>query len=212
MLDKFKIISPEECPHVLVDMDEVMCDTLPPILAQLNAIDNTSITEDEIVNYDFTNFFNVTHDQIHDIFVNTNILETVAPFPGACEALRELKAMGYKIHIITARAWHPDGVKMTMEWLDKHGGVYDSVSVSYGGRQEKSEVYRTVASEFAYLVDDGMHNIFDACQSGIVREVAIMRAPWNKVFGTEFTWQDKMVDSMVDFTNRLKEGLKNGSN
>ena len=165
MLDKIRFTTPDQCPHILIDMDEVVCDTLPPIMAHLNAVGGTNVSAEEITNYDFTNFFKVTHDDIHDMFVNHNILETVKPFPGACEALRELKALGYKIHIITARAWHPQAVAITMDWLDKHGGVYDSVSVSYGGKQEKSEVYKTVASEFAYIVDDGMHNILDAFQS-----------------------------------------------
>ncbi|MFY0656289.1 MAG: hypothetical protein JXR12_06035 [Neptunomonas phycophila] len=200
-----RFVGPEECPHLIIDMDEVVADTLPPILAQLNALEGTSVPEEDITNYDFTNFFNTTHEQIHDIFRDHNILETVEPLSGAIDALIKLRKLGYKIHIVTARAWHPNGMHMTMDWLEKHGAPYDSVSVSMGQTQTKSEVYKYVSDRFAYIVDDGLHNITDAIDSGIVDEVVVISAPWNT---STDTFSDKTVNSLEEFANFLERGIE----
>ena len=49
------------------------------------------------------------------------------PLPGAKEALAELANAGHEIIIYTARSWAE--TKMTKEWLDRHGILYDGVQM-----------------------------------------------------------------------------------
>jgi 5'(3')-deoxyribonucleotidase len=204
-IKSIRFIGPNECPHIIIDMDEVVADTLPPIMEKLNAIDGTNVPDEAITNYDFTNFFNVTHDGIHKLFLEHNILENLEPLPGAIDALQRIRKLGYKIHIVTARAWHPQAVAITMEWLDRYGGIYDSVSVSMGRAQTKSDVYKYVSDRFAYIVDDGLHNITDAIDSEIVDEVVVIAAPWN---ASTDTFSDKTVNSLAEFATFLERGVE----
>ncbi len=202
-----EFISPEECPNIIIDMDEVVADTLPPILHHLNQIDRTNVKHTEITDYDFTKFFNTTQQHIQQLFHDNNILGTVEPLDGAIDALHRIKAMGYKIHIVTARAWHPYGSVLTMDWLERHRAPYNSISVSMGGDQPKSDVYKFIADRFAYIVDDGLHNITDAIESGIVDEVVVVEAAWNTSVDT---FIDKTINSLSDFADFLEQGIKNG--
>lgn len=47
------------------------------------------------------------------------------PLPFAAEALRMLKENGNTIILWTARGW--EQYKITKDWLDKHGFVYDQI-------------------------------------------------------------------------------------
>ncbi|MFO0838873.1 MAG: hypothetical protein U1D55_10125 [Phycisphaerae bacterium] len=47
------------------------------------------------------------------------------PLEGAREALQALKAAGHTIVIYTARGWQE--YRMTKQWLDDHGMVYDGI-------------------------------------------------------------------------------------
>ncbi len=47
------------------------------------------------------------------------------PLPGAREALQRLRAAGHTIIIYTGRGW-PE-YRMTRQWLDDHGMVYDAI-------------------------------------------------------------------------------------
>lgn len=199
-----RFIPPEECNHIIIDMDEVVADTLPPIVDHLNVLCNTSVCSTEITNYDFTNFFDITQDILHGVFVDNNIIENVVPLEDAIEALHRIRKLGYKIHIVTARGWHKDGVHITMDWLDTHGGIYDSVTVMDGRFQSKSEAYQKVSDRFAYIVDDGLHNIDDAVHSEIVDEVVIISAPWNTSVDT---YTDKTVNSLSEFATFLERGV-----
>jgi capsule biosynthesis phosphatase len=61
----------------------------------------------------------------------------VAPLPGAAERIRELRAAGHEIVIVTARHMRTTGAnigavmkrvgKTTLDWLEKHGIEYDEL-------------------------------------------------------------------------------------
>ncbi len=47
------------------------------------------------------------------------------PMAGACAALKKLRAAGYTIVVYTARGWGE--YRVTKQWLDEHGFVYDGL-------------------------------------------------------------------------------------
>ncbi len=47
------------------------------------------------------------------------------PLPGACEALRKLRAAGHTVVIYTARGWGE--YRVTKHWLDTHEFEYDGL-------------------------------------------------------------------------------------
>jgi len=50
------------------------------------------------------------------------------PIDGAREALQQLKAAGHTIIVYTGRGW-PE-YRMTRQWLDDHGMVYDAIHMA----------------------------------------------------------------------------------
>jgi 5'(3')-deoxyribonucleotidase len=112
-------------------------------------------------------------------------LYTGAPYPGAIEALRELKAAGHTLHMVTARGFFIHGHlirKHTVEWLETWHVPHDTLTFA----KDKTLVHTDV------FVDDSWKNVQALVAAGI--PTWMVDAPHNQ--GAVY---DLRVPSVVEF-------------
>lgn len=97
-------------------------------------------------------------------------LYTGDPFPGAVEAVRQLKDAGYYVHLITARGYFKHGElirETTREWVADHRIPHDTLTFS----KDKTVLWTD------FFVDDNVKNCRALQQAGT--SAYLMRRPWN---------------------------------
>lgn len=88
------------------------------------------------------------------------------PFPYAAEALRRLKWMGHRIHIVTARGFMAQGAEIrtwTREHAERFAIPYDTLTFA----KDKLEAMEALEVTFDYAVDDGVHNFERLSDGGV---------------------------------------------
>jgi 5'(3')-deoxyribonucleotidase len=114
------------------------------------------------------------------------------PYPGAREALAELKSLG-SVHIITHRLM-PGAAQTTADWCRSHGIEYDSIHFD----SNKTCV------ETDYMIEDNIDNYDDLDNYGCI--VYLLNRPWNQVDDNR-----RRVDSLDEFVEAVKNDVGNKS-
>jgi hypothetical protein len=83
-----------------------------------------------------------------------------------------------------------------------HDFEYNTLSVVNHG-ERKSTAYKTIADNFAFIIDDHVGNLSDAIESGIVREAIVITMPWNKK-NTEYIDGETRFNSLHEFCDMLQ--------
>ncbi len=163
--------------HVLVDVDGVLAQS-HLLIEALNLGTGLHVTLDQWTSFDLTQFYPITLDRMCDLWRDHDVIRRMQPTAGAREAMEALKRE-YHVHIVTSRAWHPEGHAHTKGWLEEHGLVHDTLTVLPLG-EAKSNVYRALAPRFEVFFDDALHNLTDATASGVVARPILIDQPWNR--------------------------------
>lgn len=73
---------------------------------------------EELATFEWPRATSETEALCRELSADPAFMERLAPMPGAIEALRTLRALGYRLHVITAR---PECVReATWRWLERH--------------------------------------------------------------------------------------------
>ncbi len=94
-----------------------------------------------------------------------HLLRDMPPRPGSIETLRELKAQGHTVHLITARR---QGFRdLTEDWLERHRVPYDTLTMNdFTDRPlGKGKICRHLDVEL--FVDDNYDNCVDVHRHGV---------------------------------------------
>ncbi len=160
-------------------MDEVVARLSPGLQIALDSYSGTIKPWIDWHDFDLSiQYPTVTFDTVAQLIIDSKLLEHAPPIPSALEGMHQLNSMGFDLHVITARGFHPIAHEITETWLHNHDVSFTSLTVVDHG-QPKSAAYTKIASNFAYMFDDNADNIRDAEQSGIVEHPILINAPWN---------------------------------
>lgn len=171
------VIDPQDYPDIIMDLDDVVCDTAPLFQQTITKVTGINIPLSKWTDFYLPNIYDtLDQSQITDILCNSTLCTDVQPITNIDIALQKLRQFGYKIHLCTARAMITDHEKLTLNWLSDKGLEYDSLHfVNHG--LKKSEKYKNM--KVGYLFDDAIHNLDDAFDSGNVIQPIIINKNWN---------------------------------
>lgn len=188
------MISSRELPNIIVDLDDVVCNTsdvLEPIMNTFIADKEIYIPTSKWTTYNLYEIFPVTKAQVEQIIIENDVFNKVTPLLGVKHALKLMKMRGYNIFICTARGNFEDKTS-TYNFFDKYDIPFDHILFTKYG-QQKSEVYKKFATCYSYMFDDNISNIEDAINSECVIKPYIVTKPWNIGF------QGLRVNSLIEF-------------
>lgn len=186
--------------RIILDLDDVtvnMGEVLTPAMNDYTGLNKCMSTWHT---YNITDHYPmVDQRKFADIVVNYNLFERAQPFDGAIAATHRLKQLGYDIHVVTSRGFHPDALNLTHTWLQEHGAAFDELHIVPDGAT-KSSVYGKIG-KFDFIVDDHIGNIYDAIDSKLVKRMVVITQPWNN-----FSIPDKVVrfDYLWQFVDKLE--------
>jgi uncharacterized HAD superfamily protein len=166
-----------------VDMDDVLLDFTEHLLRFVNAKYGTNHQRKDSFNFNLEHVWKVPKEDVDRKileFYSSKEHNEAPPFPEALDGIRELKAAGHELHLITSK---PDILKdVTLRWLRTH--FSDAFSDAHfmnefhgtGAKRTKAEVCKLLGVEI--FIDDALHNARSISATGI--PVLLLDAPWNQ--------------------------------
>lgn len=147
-----------------IDLDDTICFLKTPLMQALNLHTGKNIHWKEWNTWHIENMYGITSDEFTQVMIDGHVIERALPIPGVREALLQIKSKGYKLHIITARGWHPNGMDVTKRWFEENNIPYDTINiVPIDG--SKSAIMNKFKN-LKYLVDDSAHNCEEVISQG----------------------------------------------
>lgn len=166
--------------EIILDLDDVQADLFSLMRENLNKMMGVDKKHDDFTGYDVTKIYKgLTSDRFFECLTENKIIENLMPIKGAAEATHVLKDKGFVINVVTARAWHKNGLKVSADWLEKSGFHFDRIAVSCPA-EGKVKVYKNIAKKFNCIVDDNLENVHQAKESGLFESTYLIDMPWNK--------------------------------
>ncbi|KAG9104583.1 hypothetical protein FRC06_001049 [Ceratobasidium sp. 370] len=195
-------------PLIAIDMDDVLCRTNEAAAAWHNAKYNTSISISDFHYYHYWKNpgWGTPTETLRKVklFSGSDELTNVPPVDGAIEGIKSLKALGYRLEIVTARGTQHRS--MTDNWLSKWlPGVVDKVhytgefehnpnpppvtdSTANTKRVTKADILVMIGARA--LVDDSLPNAL-LCAS-VVPVLLFGDYQWNQRPSADSSMQDRM--------------------
>lgn len=170
---------------VLVDLDDTIGATQVNMLDHMNTTYGTAYTYEGMTREHREKYDSPYGRYVGEILRQPDIMAKVQPFPGALEALTELRDNGYDVHIVSARKEPLHDC--TLKWLNDHG--FDKIISQVHprpGRESGKSWKRRIAEEYKFVA--AFDDTFDVCQElGYVEglNVYMIDKPWNRGFDSE---------------------------
>lgn len=157
---------------ILVDMDDTIEDLCTAWVGYLNDVYGTSVSPDDIDEWDMTRFFpTLTPKEIYGALLKKKLWERVKPLPGAAEYLQKLIADGHEVVVVTASHPQTVGVKLN-NVLFKYFPFFRQKDVIVASKKQ------LVMGDV--MIDDGQHNLIGGTYKGF-----LMTAPHNRNYNAE---------------------------
>lgn len=137
-----------------IDIDGVIADSQPVIIAELNARFDKNFTLADFVEFNPQRMYGIDRKQLDRFIMERegHIIKTVQPMAGAIEAIDQLKG-DFGIHLISARS--PIFLKESIDWLKKYSFHYDGIM--HLGQHDKREACSNEG--VALFIDDNLKNV-----------------------------------------------------
>jgi len=187
-----------------LDFDDVVADSGIAIIEMHNKKHGTHFKKEDFENFFFEDTWGVPREERNreiDEFFATDQLSKIDPMAGSLAAIRELKAAGHEIYIITGRA--NKDIEQTEIWIENHfPDVFAGVHFASPSRTEeiprkKSETCRELKIDV--FIDDDPKNIIDVAGAGV--RTFIFDHPWNRQ--GEFPPSVERVTSWAEIIKKL---------
>lgn len=157
---------------VLVDMDDTIESLLEAWVRGVNEKYGTAVAYEDINDWNVAKAFpGLTWEQVYEVPLTPGFWDTVAPIPGAAEALKRLMDDGFEVLIVTATPFVSAPEKIE-GYLFRHFPFLSWDQVIITGRKQR------IRGDV--LVDDGVHNL----EGGDYAKI-LMSAPHNKNYDAE---------------------------
>ena len=161
---------------IVFDLDDCVSDLSTPLLTALNKATGKNLTKKDWSTYYIDQLYGMSFDDVLEIMVKERVLENSKPLPGAKEAL-DRAVLDHNVYVVTARAWHPNGLELTENWFDEHQMQYGKLRLA-GLHQSKLELLSHM-DEIDLAIDDRGSTCVDYMKSGKVKKILMVNQPWN---------------------------------
>jgi uncharacterized HAD superfamily protein len=125
--------------RIYVDVDDVLAQTGRMFLDLLTRAFGRRVAFEQIHSYHLGDSFGLAEDELGRFMHMAHrpeVLESIAPMPGAAAALVQWRRRGYEIVVVTGRP--PETREATVAWLERHAMPFDEFHLL----DKYSEVYR----------------------------------------------------------------------
>ncbi len=165
-------------PYVVFDLDDVLANLREHLMSMLRHQTGQNVHWNEWHQYELGSVYNTTAEVIMGWVLEHRVLESASLEPHARVAVHAARQSGHRVAVVTARAWHPRGERLTEEWLTEHGLDIDELHLvpAFG---DKSGVLRGLGS-VAYFIDDHLGHLYPARVLPEVGETLLIDRPWNR--------------------------------
>ena len=171
---------------IYIDMDDVLTESNKTFLAVLERDFDKKIEYSQITTFDLQKSFGLSDDEYDAFFNNIHQPDEMIlhePVNGAKEVLQSWHDCGYEVSILTGRPL--DTLDVSLEWLNRHGFLYDTFSIvnkygrdsSKGDRSMSLEKLSTLSFDLA-VEDSSQMARFLSETMGV--PVALLDRPWNR--------------------------------
>jgi uncharacterized HAD superfamily protein len=166
-----------------LDFDDVVADSGIAIIAMHNAKHGTNFKKEDFANFFFEETWGVPREERNkeiDEFFATDQLTNIDPMAGSLKAIRDLRASGHELYIITGRPNRD--IEQTELWIEHHfldvfaGIHFASPSRTEEIQRKKSETCKALHIDI--FIDDDAKNVLDCAAAGI--KTFIFDQPWNR--------------------------------
>ena len=163
-------------PLAVFDLDDTLNRLTIDVCREMKKY-GVNVDYEDIVDFDWHATFGPHAPPLEAFFCQNPLLENAAPNPDGVLAAQQLLAEGWDVEVWTARAWHPDGERITRQWLDRHG-LNEVPARLCDTRHCKSSLISDGRVPDLY-VDDAAHHVLAMAESGS-RMATLISRPWNR--------------------------------
>lgn len=163
----------------ILDVDDTVADMRSTLNETLNRVYGKSLHWTQWTSFNLEKVYGIDSEQFLETLRKENVIERMAPHRESIEFTNELKKKGYKIHMLTARKWHPRGLSVTRQWLSENGITFDDITVC-DITDCKSSILTQTYDKIHLTVDDSLTHCRNYVQNDAIENVFIYDMPWNK--------------------------------
>ncbi|PXF31348.1 hypothetical protein WH50_10505 [Pokkaliibacter plantistimulans] len=164
---------------VVLDIDDVLTITREKVYEAMRAASGKDIHWQHWSEYDLRLRFEMTHEDIMDVFNSHDIINQVDPEPDAAPFINLCRDAGYRVVALTARGWHPDADLHTWAYFERYQLKVDELHICTPV-ECKSDYIRQLGNVHLY-VDDHLRHIMNVREkTDNVRHLVLMDRPWNQ--------------------------------
>lgn len=163
----------------IVDVDDTLGNMRELLSEALNKHSGKDLNWQEWHGYSLEDVYNITNEQFFDILKSEKIIERMRSHDESLQFTNTLKKLGYKVVLLTARAWHPDSKNVTTNWATNSKIEFDDLVIC-NVTDCKSEIINHTYGGADITVDDSASHCRAYVKNENVRKVFVYDMPWNK--------------------------------
>jgi len=197
-------------PNIILDIDEVLADTLTQVIIWHNKNYNTSLKPENFYNYKFWEIWGGTKDEaIVKVmeFFQSKYPENIMPVKGSQRGVENISKIS-NIHIVTSR--RREFIPLTKSWLEKNfpkgfASVEFTAYYTHNNNTpiKKSDVCKKLDAKI--IVEDDLEHALDCAKEGI--KVLLLDKPWNRDVEHDNIIRVYSWDEIVENTEKLIKEL-----
>ncbi|MFP8965314.1 hypothetical protein ACKC9G_01855 [Pokkaliibacter sp. CJK22405] len=166
-------------PVIVLDIDDVLTVTRDKVYEALKLATGRDIHWREWSEYDLRPRFELSHEEVMDVFNEHDIINQVTPEPDAKPFIDACKSAGYSVVALTARGWHPNAVEDTRAYFERYALAVDDVHVCTPA-EDKADYIRHLGNVHLYVDDHLRHITQVLARTTNVGQCVLMDRPWNQ--------------------------------
>lgn len=178
--------------RILIDMDEVMINTVSCWVKALNNKFGTNVKFEDITDWDMAKAFpDLSENDIWSVF-NVEFWANVEPITGSCSAIEYLIKKGHNIYVVTAA--YPDSLSYRYMILKMYYPFIpiENVIICHKKQLVDADV----------LIDDGIHNI-----EGGKYKTILFNKPWNQSCDYKWIYKANNWSEILGYVNIIEKQL-----
>lgn len=165
-------------PFVAFDLDDVLANLRDPMMTMLRQRTGKNIHWNQWQSYELGPLYGTSSEKIMEWVLEDQVLENATLEPHARQAVEAARENGFRVAVVTARAWHPRGEGLTRDWLEQHGLNVDELHLVplFG---DKAVILNDLGV-VEHFIDDHLAHLYPASELPGVRQVLLVDRPWNR--------------------------------
>jgi len=178
--------------RIYVDIDDVLCETIARLADLLEHMHDRRVDPGQVKHFDLGESFGLDSDQIESFMERAHadeIIESIAPTPGAADVLSRWQRSGHRITLVTGRP--PRTNAASRRWLDTYEFSHESLHHLDKWNRPSWNLTGLPAIAFDDLPSFGFEFAVEDSLDTAVRlieefeiPVALLDRPWNRAVET----------------------------